>query len=83
MKRFGVSQGTILDHLLRFMQAGNKLRKCDDLLELSRLAPEQQDQVVAAFAELGADRLKPVFDSFTGTINYDEIKLIRVYYTSL
>jgi ATP-dependent DNA helicase RecQ len=83
MNRFSVSQGTILDHLLHYMQAGNKLRKCDDLLELSGLTPERQDQVITAFVELGADRLRPVFDRFNGTINYEELKLLKIYCTSL
>ncbi|WP_345305747.1 DNA helicase RecQ [Candidatus Villigracilis saccharophilus] len=39
MARYGVSADTILNHLARFIQAGNPLRSAEDLISLSNLSP--------------------------------------------
>jgi len=58
--------------------AGNKLTRSSDLLAFSSLTPAQQASVVEAFTELGTDYLKPVFDKLNGTVNYDELKIMRL-----
>ncbi len=77
-QRHAVSLGTILDHLTRYALAGNSLRPDPDLLALSALSPDDQQSALAAFAELGALRLKPVFEKLNGKINYDELKILRL-----
>jgi len=79
---YAVTPGTILDHLARFGLDGNPLRAGEDLLALSRLRPEMQQSVLMAFGELGAERLKPVFERMNGTVNYDELKVMRLVYLS-
>ena len=76
--RFMVQPATILDHLARYVMAGNKLTRSSDLLAFSSLTPAQQASVVEAFTELGTDYLKPVFDKLNGTVNYDELKIMRL-----
>ncbi|MEW5941328.1 MAG: helix-turn-helix domain-containing protein [Chloroflexota bacterium] len=80
MERHQVKIGTILDHLLKYAQAGNPLRKGAEVEALSSAAPKQRQAVFAAFAELGATYLKPVYDKMNGTLNYDELKILRVAY---
>ena len=46
----------------------------------SRLSSETQDQVLAAFDELGADFLRPVFDALDKSVGYDELHLLRMIY---
>jgi ATP-dependent DNA helicase RecQ len=82
MKLYGVSLGTILEHLTRFGLDGNRLRAGDDLLELTRLRPEMQQSVLMAYAELGAERLKPIFERLNGTVNYDDLKIMRIVFLS-
>jgi hypothetical protein len=62
------------------MTAGNPLRSSGDLLSLSKLSPDQQQKVFQAFDELGADMLKPIHEKLNGTINYDELKILRLCY---
>ena len=80
MKRYGVTADTILNHLARFIMAGNPLRTAEDLMSLSKLSPDQQQKVFMAFDELGADMLKPIFDKLNASVNYDELKILRLCY---
>jgi hypothetical protein len=80
MEGYGVTAGTILDHLARYLSAGNKLRDGADLRALSSAAPEQQQAAFAAFDEFGPAFLKPVYDRLDGAVNYDELKILRLLY---
>ncbi len=80
MKRYDVTADTILNHLARFIQAGNPLRSAEDLIALSNLSPDQQMAVFKAFDQTGPDMLKPIYDKFNGTINYDELRILRLCY---
>ncbi len=80
MKRYAVNVDTILNHLTRFIQAGNPLRSAEDLIALSNLSPDQQMEVFKAFDTTGSDALKPIYDKFNGTVNYDELKILRLCY---
>jgi ATP-dependent DNA helicase RecQ len=80
MKDYQVTLQTILEHLTRFVAAGNKLRCGDDLHALAAVSAEEQKMAFAAFNALGADLLKPVFDHLDGKINYDSLKVLRLIY---
>jgi ATP-dependent DNA helicase RecQ len=80
MVRYGVSADTILNHLAKFLTAGNRLRSAGDLLSLSKSTPDQQQEVFRAFEELGASMLKPIHEKLNGRINYDELKILRLCY---
>jgi ATP-dependent DNA helicase RecQ len=79
MAEFQIQQGTILNHLFTYLQEGYPLR-VGDVRSLSTLPPTQQNAVLEAFVRLGAERLKPVFEAFDGTINYEELSILRVQY---
>jgi ATP-dependent DNA helicase RecQ len=80
MERYHVTVGTILDHLARYLLAGNKLRPDSDLQSFSSATIEQQQAAFAAFDELSSTFLKPVFDKLNGTLNYDDLKILRMLY---
>jgi len=80
MERYHVTVGTILDHLARYLLAGNKLRTNSDLQSLTSATLEQQQAAFAAFDELSPTFLKPVFDKLNGTLNYDDLKILRMLY---
>jgi hypothetical protein len=80
MRKSGVTMGTILDHLARYLAAGNGLRKDSDLHALSSASPELQQAAFAAFDELGPTYLKPIYEKLTGALNYDEMKILRLLY---
>jgi len=80
MRRYGVAVGTILDHLSRYLAAGNALRKDSDLQSLTSATPDQQQAVFAAFNELSSTYLKPIYDKMNGALNYDDLKILRLLY---
>jgi ATP-dependent DNA helicase RecQ len=77
----GFTQGTILNHLSKYLQAGNSL-PASGFLEASNLSGEKQAQVLAAFKKHGPDYLRPVYDALGETVSYDEIKIMRMVYLS-
>ncbi len=77
-KRYQVQPSTILNHLARFVSAGNPLKSGSDLQTQTSLSPKEQEKAFAAFEKLGTDFLKPVFDELKGTISYDELKIMRL-----
>jgi ATP-dependent DNA helicase RecQ len=80
MMKYGVTMGTILDHLSRYLAAGNALRKDSDLQSLTSTTPGLQQAAFAAFNELSPTYLKPVYDKMNGALTYDELKLLRILY---
>ena len=80
MERYHVTTSTILDHLARYLAAGNKLRNDKDLQALTSATLEQQQAAFAAFEELSPTFLKPVFDKLNGALNYDDLKILRMLY---
>jgi len=80
MERYHVASGTILDHLARYLAAGNKLRHGNDLQSLTSTIPEQQKAAFTAFDELSPTFLKPVFDKLNGELNYEDLKILRMLY---
>ena len=77
---YQVKIDTILKHLWQFARSGEPLRPSQDFLALAEADPEQQARALAAFEELGADLLKPVYEKLEGDLNYDQLRLIRLHY---
>jgi ATP-dependent DNA helicase RecQ len=82
MRRYGVTADTILNHLASYVTAGNKLRSSSDFLALSSASPDLQAAAFAAFAELGTEYLKPIFDKLGGVLDYNELRTLRLCYLS-
>lgn len=80
MDRYHVSSGTILEHLTRFVIAGNTLRDGEDLHALTPVTPEQQQAAFAAFDEFSPTFLKPIYEKLNGDVNYDQLKILRLLY---
>jgi ATP-dependent DNA helicase RecQ len=77
----GIKQRTILGHLHKYAQAGNPLRP-DGFRELSQLSDEMQAQVLAAYAELGTDYLRPIYEALNESVDWDELHILRLYFLS-
>ena len=80
MERHQVSRGTILEHLTKYVLAGNRVRKKEELDRLTSVTSDQKLATFAAFDKLGPDLLKPVFDTLNGSVNYDELRILRLLY---
>jgi ATP-dependent DNA helicase RecQ len=82
MDRYGIKQGTVFDHLLKYLLAGESLRS-DGLLSFTSLPSDQLEEVLDAFRTVGTDYLKPAYDALDGRIDYEDLRVLRVYYLSL
>jgi len=78
---YGVKTATIVSHLYRYLQAGGPV-DAGRVIGASGLLPEMQQRVLAAFDEHGPERLGPVFDALGGTVSYDELHVLRVFYVA-
>ena len=79
MQAYGVKRQTLISHLERYVQSGEVL-PVERFRAESQLSSETQDQLLAAFDELGADFLRPVFDALDKSVGYDELHLARIIY---
>ncbi|WP_417913087.1 DNA helicase RecQ [Candidatus Electronema sp. TJ] len=77
MERHQIKAGTILDYVTKYALAGNPLRQREDLLPLTA-APAEQQAALAAFEELGAEYLKPVFEKLDGRVSYEDLRILRL-----
>ncbi len=77
---YGVKRSTILSHLFKYIQAGHALVRFDELLQLSVLDEARHNTVFVVFDQLGIDRLGTVFAALDGSIDYDELHLLRLVY---
>lgn len=80
MEKHGVQANTILDHLNRYVLAGNQLQNGESLQAFTSATPDQQQAAFTAFDELSPTYLKPVFDKLDGKLSYDELKILRLLY---
>lgn len=76
--RFQIKPRTIVDHLKAYVDEGNSLRPDGDLCSLVTAAADDQLRVLAAFVELGTERLKPVFERLDGRVSYDDLNVLRI-----
>jgi ATP-dependent DNA helicase RecQ len=79
---YDVQRGTILGHLYTFISAGGRLEP-DQVRAASGLTTEQQERVLAVFAEQGDEHLTPVFEALDGTVEYEELRVMRLYRMNL
>tara|TARA_Y100001935_G_scaffold223573_1_gene199176 strand:+ start:93928 stop:96105 length:2178 start_codon:yes stop_codon:yes gene_type:complete len=81
-EQHGVKEVTILTHLKKFHDEGNKLR-LEGLLEASSLSDRQRDQVMKAMKKKSPLMLRPVYDLLDKKIGYDELRIMQLYYLAL
>ncbi len=78
-KQSGVKPQRVMLYLEKLVALGTKI----DLHYLAEIIPERQ-KIADAFESSGQDLLKPVFESFGGTVPYDTLRLFRcVRYTEI
>ncbi len=72
-RKRGLKRTTVVEHLEKFLQAGNSL---DIGLFVH---PEHQLKLTEAFQEHGTEFLKPVVESLNGLVTYEDAKIVRGY----
>lgn len=80
--QFKVKDGTILNHLYRYVQDGHKFVQPRLLIDQSGLSLGEIDLALAAFAEHSHERLKPVYDALNEQVSYSQLHLLRIYFVN-
>ena len=81
MNRYEIKLVTVFDHFYKYLQEGFSL-KPDEFLSFSSLSSDQNEQILDAFDELGTAYLRPVYDHFDASIDYEDLKVLRLFYLS-
>ncbi|MGB1252115.1 MAG: DNA helicase RecQ [Candidatus Promineifilaceae bacterium] len=77
--KYNVKRQTIISHLSNMVKAGESL-PVERLRSESRLSADVQNRVLAAFADKGAQALRPLHDYFRNRVSYEELHLLRVIF---
>lgn len=75
----GVKAVTILKHLKKYLEEGHSLRY-EGIAEASCLSARKRDEVLHTFKKVGADILKPVYEYLNKTVDYNELRILQLYY---
>jgi ATP-dependent DNA helicase RecQ len=78
MSEHDVKIDTILRHLEKYSQEFPL--NGSTLINDSRLDEEDQQRVLGLFKQLGAGRLRAIYDALDGEFDYDELKLLQLYW---
>jgi ATP-dependent DNA helicase RecQ len=79
MQQFGIQQDTVVAHLYAWLRQGRALR-CNGLLSETGLTQAARQQVLEAFKSLGTDFLRPVHMALNQTVDYKELRLLRLFF---
>ena len=74
-----MQEGTILNHLSKYILEGHSLRS-DEFLPPTDLPDDLCQKIMEAFKSLGAEYLKPIYESLDGAVTYDDLKILRLIY---
>jgi len=72
-KNQGVQPSTIVNHIEKLIDAGEKMD-----LDYLKLPSDRYEAMKKAFKKVGDEKLKPVFEYLNGKYDYDELRLARV-----
>jgi len=78
----GIQTWTILNHLRKFLLAGHTIPAAG-ILDMTALPVVKQTQVLAAFEDHGLEYLQPISEALGGTVSYDDLVVLRLYFLAL
>lgn len=78
-KEYSVKEQTIINHLAKYSNEGNKVR-IDGLMEKISIHKKHHQKVFDAFESDGVFPLKQIFEKFEGKISYDDLQLFKLVY---
>jgi len=77
--RFHVKPATVINHLFRYFQEGNRIAS-GHVVDACTVSPDVREKVLQAFDTLGYQLLKPVFEAMDRKIPYEDLHVLRIYY---
>ena len=80
MERFQIKRSTVIQHLFNYFREGHPIRESEELLSFSTVSPETREAILNRFETFGIERLKPVFEALDGKVDYEELRILQLYY---
>jgi hypothetical protein len=77
----GIQWNSVMFYLWQSVLEGTKL-DAEALLAQSKLSDAEREEVFQAFADLGINRLQPIYDALQERITYEELHILRLYYVT-
>ncbi len=74
-----MQRNTILKNLRKYYQEDNALRS-EGLKEATELSQAEVQEVMQAFEKHGAELLRPIHEEVDGSVSYEELRLLRLYF---
>ncbi|HRX14676.1 MAG TPA: DNA helicase RecQ [Spirochaetota bacterium] len=78
-QRLSIQTSTVIDHLYKWISEDNPL-DCEALLDEFNISEELCFRVHSLFEKHGVFKLKPVFEEAAGEIDYEILKILRLWY---
>ncbi|MGM0393479.1 MAG: DNA helicase RecQ [Thermodesulfobacteriota bacterium] len=78
-EQFHVKHITVINHLYRYFQDGNRVES-GHVIDECTLSPDVQEKVRQAFDAHGYQFLKPAFEAMDREISYEALHLLRIHY---
>lgn len=79
---YGVTQSTIVHHLYQCVRAG-RCFPAERILEISTASEADRRRALSSMAELDTDSLRSIYDAVEGSIPFEELRILRLYYLCL
>jgi ATP-dependent DNA helicase RecQ len=79
-EQFVVKERTVVRNLYRYREQGGEL-SAERVLACSKLSASDRARVLALFEQVGTERLAPVWQALDGAMSYEELDLLRLYWT--
>jgi len=76
---YKVKPQTIISHIARYANEGNKIR-LDGLLEKLSVKSDKHQKIFDEFDKDGISTLKNIYEKFNGEISYEDLHILRIVY---
>src|SRR5699024_5324823 len=78
-EEYGIKQITIVKHLNDDLEDGHDLRP-EGIIEASNLSVRKQDAVMEIMEDIPPHMLRPIYDKLDKEVNYNELRVMQLYY---
>jgi ATP-dependent DNA helicase RecQ len=79
VKEYDVKPQTIISHLARYANEGNKIRT-DELINRLLITSDQKQKVFEEFETEGTVTLKNIYEKFNQEISYEDLNILRIIF---
>ena len=80
VNKHGIMTRSVISYFVKYVKVGRSIPNPEKFLIYSKVSPTVRKQILQAFEELGAEYLQPVFVRMNETIDYNELRILQLYF---